>query len=250
MATELRIFAVPGIPEVTGGADLGQLIGDAIDRARLTIEPADVFVVAQKIVSKAEGAVVALADVNPSPLACEWASAHRREPAVIEVVLRESRRIVRMERGIIIAETHHGFICANAGVDSSNVPPGYVTTLPRDPDASALRLQTALTAQLRRPIATIISDTFGRPWREGVVNVALGVAGLRPLLDYRGQSDSFGRRLQTTVIAIADELASAAELVMGKTTQTPVVVVRGAGEWLGQGTGAMLRRHESIDLFR
>ena len=250
MASELRVFTVPGIPEVDLGVDLGALIGDAVVNAGLRIESGDVFVIAQKIVSKTEGAVVALKDVAPSPLASQWAAAHGRDAATTEVVLRESRRIVRMQRGIIISETQHGFVCANAGVDGSNVEPGYVTVLPRDPDVSAARLQSALSTRFGVPIATIVSDTFGRPWREGVVNVALGVAGLLPLLDYRGQRDTFGRALQTTVIAVADELAGAAELVMGKTKRAPVAIVRGAAEWAGQGSGAMLLRHPSTDLFR
>jgi coenzyme F420-0:L-glutamate ligase/coenzyme F420-1:gamma-L-glutamate ligase len=248
--TELRIISVPGLPEVAAGADLAELIGRALSACGLALEAGDVVVVAQKIVSKSEGAVVALADVEPSARAREWASAYGRDPAVIEVVLRESRRLVRMERGIIISETHQGFICANAGVDASNVPEGYVTILPRDPDASAARLQATLSARSGVAVAAIVSDTFGRPWRDGVVNVALGVAGLRPLLDYRGGRDPFGRLLQSTVIAIADEIAGAAELVMGKTAGTPVVVVRGAGEWAGDGTGAMLLRQPSMDLFR
>jgi coenzyme F420-0:L-glutamate ligase/coenzyme F420-1:gamma-L-glutamate ligase len=250
VATELHLFAVPGIPEVTRDADLARLIVEAIARAGLAIEAGDVFVVAQKIVSKAEGAVIRLDTVQPSAAAIEWARTGGRDPAVIEVVLRESRRVVRMDRGVIIAETRHGFICANAGVDASNVPQGWVTVLPADPDASAARLQAALTAALLRPVSTIISDTFGRPWREGVVNVALGVAGLTPLLDCRGESDAFGRPLQSTVIAVADEIASAAELVMGKTSGTPVVVVRGAARWLGQGTGRMLVRSPATDMFR
>src|SRR5258705_12930499 len=155
-----------------------------------------------------------------------------------------------MERGIIISETHHGFICANAGVDASNVPTGHVTVLPRDPDGSAMRLQQALSARVGCALGVIVSDTFGRPWREGVVNVALGVAGLRPLLDYRGARDRFGHLLHSTVIAVADEIAGAAELVMGKTIGMPVVVVRGAAEWIGDGTGAMLLRPPSTDLFR
>ena len=250
MPTELRIVSVPGLPEVEAGADLAELIGDALSACGFALETGDVVVVAQKIVSKAEGAVVALADVEPSTRARDWASAYGKDPAMIEVVLRESRRLVRMERGIIISETHQGFTCANAGVDGSNVREGYVTILPRDPDASAARLQAALTARSGLGVAVIVSDTFGRPWRDGVVNVALGVAGLRPLLDYRGGRDSFGRLLQSTVIAVADEIAGAAELVMGKTAGTPVVVVRGAGEWAGNGTGAMLLRPPSMDLFR
>ena len=250
MTTELHLFAVPGIPEVTRDADLARLIVEAIARAGLAIDAGDVFVVAQKVVSKAEGAAVRLDTVQPSAAAVEWASTSGRDPAVVEVVLRESRRVVRMDRGVIIAETRHGFICANAGVDASNVPQGWVTVLPADPDASAARLQAALTAALQRPVATIISDTFGRPWREGVVNVALGVAGLTPLLDCRGELDTFGRPLQSTVIAIADEIASAAELVMGKTSGNPVVVVRGVAGWLGQGNGRMLVRSPATDMFR
>jgi coenzyme F420-0:L-glutamate ligase/coenzyme F420-1:gamma-L-glutamate ligase len=207
-------------------------------------------VVAQKIVSKAEGAVVALADVRPSRLAAAWAAAHGRDPAVVEVVLAESRRIVRMDRGIIIAETRHGYICANAGVDASNVPPGYVTLLPRDPDDSAARLRADLARRWATPIGVVVSDTFGRPWREGVVNVALGVAGLSPLLDCRGTTDPFGRRLHTTVIAVADEIAGAAELVMGKTAGRPVAIVRGAPAPAGPGAGSDLLRDPSTDLFR
>src|SRR5207302_8067641 len=145
--------------------------------------------------SKAEGALVRLDDVVPSVLAEAWGRAHGKDPRVIEVIFRESRRIVRMDRGILITETHHGFVCANAGVDASNVATGFVSVLPRDPDASAERLRVALSEACGRPVATIISDTFGRPWREGVVNVALGVAGLRPLLDYRGCRDPYGRQL-------------------------------------------------------
>lgn len=249
MATELHLFAVPGIPEVTRDVDLAQIIGDAIVAARLTVEAGDVIVVAQKIVSKSEGALVPLADVVPSCVAIEWATAYGRDPRVVEVVLRESRRIVRMDRGIVISETRHGFICANAGVDASNVPLGFVTTLPRDPDASAARLHAALEKRFGR-VAVIVTDTFGRPWREGVVNVALGVAGLAPLLDCRGETDRFGRRLESTVIGIADEIAGAAELVMGKTSQTPVAIVHGAAEWLGHGTAKMLVREPSTDMFR
>jgi len=246
----ITVAAVPGIPEIASGDDLGTIVANALTEASRTTEDGDVFVVAQKIVSKAEGAIVALDDVTSSPRAEQWASTYGKDARVIEVILRESRRIVRMERGLIIAETHHGFVCANAGVDTSNVPPGFVTRLPRDPDASAARLRDALRDRLGCPVAVIISDSFGRPWREGVVNVALGVAGLRPLADYRGCTDAFGRRLETTVMAIADELASAAELVMRKTTGTPVAIVRGVAEWVGDGTGQMLVRDASRDLFQ
>jgi coenzyme F420-0:L-glutamate ligase/coenzyme F420-1:gamma-L-glutamate ligase len=253
--TELHIAALPGIPDIAPGADLAPLIAAAAARSGRSIEAGDVIVVAQKIVSKAEGALVRLDDVVPSPAAEEWASANERDPKVIEVVLRESKRIVRMERGVLIAETHHGFVCANAGVDASNVAQGYVTVLPRDPDASAERLRhdlwtATLSGSLGAPVGVIVSDTFGRPWREGVVNVALGVAGLRPLIDYRGCRDPYGRELHSTVIAVADELASAAEMVMCKTARTPVAVVRGAAEWLGEGSATQLVRAASRDLFR
>jgi coenzyme F420-0:L-glutamate ligase / coenzyme F420-1:gamma-L-glutamate ligase len=252
VATDLRVFTVPGLPEIGEGDDVGGAIAAAAARAGLALEDNDVVVVAQKIVSKAEGALVDLRTVTPSPLAASWAAAHRKDPAAIEVVLRESRRIVRMDRGILITETHHGFVCANAGVDASNVPPGFVTVLPRNPDASAARLRTALCVRLGVRVATIVTDTFGRPWREGVVNVALGGAGLRALEDCRGQSDGFGRRLQSTIINIADELSSAAAIVMGKSSGLPVAVVRGAAEWCDDstGAGATLLRPAAEDLFR
>jgi coenzyme F420-0:L-glutamate ligase / coenzyme F420-1:gamma-L-glutamate ligase len=250
VSADLHAFAVPGMAEVSPGDDLAALIADAILGTSRSIAAGDVVVVAQKIVSKAEGAIVQLTDVEPSSLARRWADTHGKDARIVEVVLRESRRVLRMERGIIIAETCHGFVCANAGVDASNVAAGFVTTLPRDPDASAVRLRDALSAAFDRPIAVIVSDTFGRAWREGAVNVALGVAGLQPLLDYRGRSDHHGRPLQTTVIAVADEIASVAELVTGKTCRTPVAIVRGAAEWAGEGSGAMLLRDASMDLFR
>jgi len=246
----ITVAAVAGVPEIVRGDDLAAIISSAARRSVRTIEDGDVFVVAQKIVSKAEGAIVELEQVAPSARAEQWAASFGKDARVVEVILRESRRIVRMERGLIIAETHHGFVCANAGVDTSNVPTGFVTLLPRDPDASAARLRDALIGVLDRSVAVIVSDSFGRPWREGVVDVALGVAGLRPLADYRGCSDAFGRRLESTVMAIADELASAAELVMRKTIGVPVAIVRGAAEWSGDGTGQMLVRDASRDLFR
>jgi coenzyme F420-0:L-glutamate ligase/coenzyme F420-1:gamma-L-glutamate ligase len=247
---ELHLFAVPGLPEVSAGDDLGALIARAVSRRGRRVETGDVFVVAQKIVSKAEGAVIRLDQIEPSGAAREWADANGKDPRVIEVILRESRRIVRMERGILIAETHHGFVCANAGVDASNVAPGSVTVLPKDPDASAERLRASLSARCGCAVGVIVSDTFGRAWREGVNNVALGVAGLQPLVDYRGGLDAFGRPLTSTVIALADELASAAEIVMGKTAATPVAIARGVAQWAGEGSGRALVRDPSRDLFR
>jgi len=246
----IQAFAIPGIPEIVRGDDLGTVIGDAVERAGVAPEDGDVIVVAQKIVSKAEGAVVALDQVTPRLAAVQWAQEWQKDAAIVEVVLQQAKRLVRMERGIVIAETAHGFVCANAGVDSSNVPPGTVTVLPRDPDASAQRIRVALSARFAAALSVIIADTFGRPWRDGVVNVALGVAGLRPLDDCRGRLDAFGRSLQSTVIAVGDEIASAAELVMGKTAGVPVAVVRGAAKWAGDGSGAALVRRPELDLFR
>jgi coenzyme F420-0:L-glutamate ligase/coenzyme F420-1:gamma-L-glutamate ligase len=247
---DLLLFAVPGIPDITPGADIGGLIAGAVFRSGRSVEPGDVIVVAQKIVSKAEGAIVRLDEVTPSTAATQWAADTGRDARLVEVILRESTRIVRMERGILIAETRHGFICANAGVDTSNVAPGFVSLLPRDPDASADRLRVALSRAFGSPVAVIVSDTFGRAWREGVINVALGVSGLRPLLDYRGSADSYGRPLTSTVIALADELAGAAEVVTRKSAGTPVAIARGAAEWVGEGNGRMLVRDASRDLFR
>jgi len=247
---DLHVFAVHGIPDVTRGADVAALIASAVAREGRRVEAGDVFVIAQKIVSKAEGAMVRLDDVTPSAMASQWAAANGKDARIVEVILRESRRIVRMDRGILISETRHVFVCANAGVDASNVPAGFVTLLPDDPDRSAERLRAALGATFGCPLAAIVSDTFGRAWREGVVNVALGVAGLQPLLDYRGTPDMYGRPLTSTTIALADELAGAAEIVTRKSASTPVAIVRGAAAWLGQGSGRMLIRDGSRDLFR
>jgi coenzyme F420-0:L-glutamate ligase/coenzyme F420-1:gamma-L-glutamate ligase len=253
LVTDLLVFAVPGIPEIGPAADLGRMIADAVRAATSpgrSIDPGDVFVVAQKIVSKAEGAVVRLDAVTPSALAIEWAAATGKDARVVEVVLAQSRRIVRMDRGVLITETHHGFVCANAGVDASNVASGWVTVLPGNPDASAERLREALSEEFSCLVGVIVADTFGRPWREGIVNVALGVAGLQPLVDYRGCLDSHGRRLESTVVALADEIAGAAEIVMGKTSRRPAAVVRGVSEWIGAGSAQMLVRDAARDLFR
>jgi len=247
---DLHIFGLPGIPEIASGTDLTAAIAEAAARASRGVQAGDVFVVAQKAVSKAEGAIVRLDEIVPTMDATEWAALTGKDARVVEVILRESRRIVRQERGLLISETRHGFVCANAGVDASNVPPGFVTVLPVDPDASAEKLRAGLTAAFGTPVAVIVSDTFGRAWREGVVNVALGVAGLQPLVDYRGSVDTYGRPLTSTVVALADELASAAEIVTGKTAGTPVAMVRGAAEWIGAGNGRMLVRDPSRDLFR
>lgn len=246
----IRILGLSGLPEIQPGDDLGALIVQAVSAPPVGIQERDIFVVAQKIVSKAEGRMVKLDSVEPSPQAQEWAAAQGKDARVLEVILRETRRIVRRERGILIVETRQGFICANAGVDASNVPEGTVTLLPEDPDRSARRLQAGLENAFGVRLAVIISDTFGRPWREGLVNVALGVAGLRPLLDYRGQKDVYGRPLKVTVVAVADELAAAAELAMGKTSRVPIAIIRGYAYEPAAGSGRNLLRPAEQDLFR
>ncbi len=250
MPTNIELIGVPGIPEVGDGDDVGALIGTALRKARIEVVDSDVLVVAQKIVSKAEGRVVRLNSVAPSPKATEWAVAYDKDPRVVEVVLRESKRIVRMERGVLISETEHGFVCANAGVDTSNVAEGTVTLLPKDPDASARSIRSRLEESFGVRLAVIVSDTFGRPWREGLVNVALGVSGIAPLIDYRGQKDSQGNALKVTVIAVADELASAAELVMKKSAGIPVAIIRGFDYEGREGTSLELIRPAGQDLFR
>jgi coenzyme F420-0:L-glutamate ligase/coenzyme F420-1:gamma-L-glutamate ligase len=244
----LEILPVQGIPEVRPGDDLPELITRA---AGESLRPGDVLVVTHKIVSKAEGRLVDLRAVEPSALAKGFAARYGRDPRQIEVILRESRRIVRMERGLIITETHHGFVCANAGVDASNVPgKDVICLLPVEPDASAARLREALAARAGVELAVIVSDSFGRAWREGIANVAIGVAGMQPLADYRGETDPHGFPLAASVLATADELAAAAELVMGKTAGIPVAVVRGYAYERAAGTGRALIMPPERDFFR
>lgn len=249
-APRIQVIGVPGMPEVREGDNVALLIGEALRTSEIGPVERDVFVVAQKIVSKAEGRIVKLDSVKPSPRAREWAEAYDKDPRVVEVVLRESKRIVRMEQGVLISETEHGFVCANAGVDTSNVGEGTVTLLPKDPDASARQIRSSLEKSFGIKLAVIVSDTFGRPWREGLVNVALGVSGIAPLVDYRGRRDSHGRPLKVTVMAIADELASAAELAMKKSAEIPVALIRGFDYEARDVSGRELIRSAEHDLFR
>jgi coenzyme F420-0:L-glutamate ligase / coenzyme F420-1:gamma-L-glutamate ligase len=244
----LEILPVEGIPEIRPGDDLPDLIARATGE---DLRAGDILVVTHKIVSKAEGRLVDLRAVEPSALAKGFAARYGRDPRQIEVVLRESRRVVRMDRGLIIAETHHGFVCANAGVDASNVPgDDTVCLLPVDPDASAKRLREALTARTGSDLAVIISDSFGRPWREGITNVAIGVAGMKPLADYRGRRDPYGYPLEASILAVADELAAAAELVMGKTEAIPAATIRNYPYKSAPGTASDLLMAPERDLFR
>ncbi|HKG23718.1 MAG TPA: coenzyme F420-0:L-glutamate ligase [Blastocatellia bacterium] len=246
----IEILAVENLPEIQEGDDLASLLARAVRASGLEVAERDVFVIAQKVISKAEGRVVRLGSIEPSDLALAWARDNDKDARMVEVVLRESRRIVRMERGVIICETRHGFICANAGVDASNTAEGTAVLLPLDPDLSARHIRAALIREFGVEVAVIISDTFGRPWREGIANVAIGLAGIAPLADYRGQNDSHGRELRVTIIAVADELASAAELVMKKSAGLPVAVIRGFDyEARDARIGEIIRAAER-DLFR
>ena len=248
---QITITAIKHIPEVRPGDDLSALILAGCAASGMPLQQGDILVVTQKVVSKAEGRVVDLRTVEPSDLARRYAQRWGKDPRHVEVVLRESARIVRMDRGLIISETHHGFVCANAGVDASNVPGTHmVTLLPADPDASAARIREGLARAAGLDIPVIISDSFGRPWRNGIINVAVGVAGLAPLKDYRGQRDEHGYLLQATVIAVADELASAAELVMGKVEAAPAAVIRGYPYDPAPGTARELIMEPQRDMFR
>ncbi|MEX1169601.1 MAG: coenzyme F420-0:L-glutamate ligase [Chloroflexota bacterium] len=249
------VITLGGIPEVRPGADLAKLIGDAIERTThvLPLTEQDVLIVTQKVVSKAEGAVVDLASVVPGERAVDFARRYDRDPRQVQVVLNEAVRVVRMENGVLITETTHGFVCANGGVDASNVGPdsgSVVTLLPRDPDASATRIRAAIGARFGVDVPVIVSDSFGRPWRWGIVDVAIGVAGLMPLDDLRGRPDADGRIMRSTVRAVADELASAAELAFGKTTGRPVAIVRGAVFERGDGSIREVVMPAANDLFR
>jgi len=251
VTSRIELVALDGIPEVRPGDDLGSLITDAVAAAGIDLVDADILVVTQKIVSKAEGRLVELASVEPSALATDWANRWNKDPRQVEVVLRESASIVRMgPGGLIISRTRHGLICANAGVDVSNVGGGDVASLlPEDPDASAQSVRATVRERTGAAPAVIISDSFGRPWRNGIVNVAIGSAGIEGLVDLRGQPDAAGREMKATILAVADELASAADLAGGKVEQRPVVVVRGY-EWRPseEGASALIMEPER-DLF-
>jgi coenzyme F420-0:L-glutamate ligase/coenzyme F420-1:gamma-L-glutamate ligase len=245
-----QILGVEGVPEVRPGDDVAGLVVDAAVRQGTPLEPGDILVVGQKIVSKAEGRVVRLSDVTPSAIALAMAVGLGREPRLLEVILRESRRVVRMDKTVVITETHHGWICANAGVDQSNTDADCVVLLPEDADRSARALRERIQRLTRVDVAVIVTDTFGRPWREGLTNVAIGTSGVAPLRSYLGETDPAGRPLTATILAVADELAGAAELVMGKLDRIPVAVVRGLRLPPGDDGSKALIRDPARDLFR
>jgi coenzyme F420-0:L-glutamate ligase/coenzyme F420-1:gamma-L-glutamate ligase len=245
-----EVIGIAGIGEVRPGDDVARLILDAAAKQGTPLATHDALVVGQKVVSKAEGRLLRLPDVEPSPATRRMAESLGRDPHLLEVILRESRRVVRMDKGVIITETHHGWICANAGVDQSNVDTDTVCLLPEDPDGSARALRERIHALTGAEVSVIIADTFGRPWREGLTNVAIGVAGMAVLRDYIGDLDSAGRPLQATILAVADELAGAAEIVMGKLDRIPAAIVRGLRLEPSDGGSKALLRDPARDLFR
>ena len=252
MPPEIRAIGIEGLPEVRAGDDLAAQIMDACAAQGTPLENGDVLVVTQKVVSKAEGRVMTLDDVEASPLAVAITEGHRRDPRHTEMILRESRRIVRMDRGVIISETYHGYICANAGIDASNIPgENAICLLPVDPDASAQGIRAAVSSRLGVDVAVLVSDTFGRPWRNGAVNVSIGVAGFNPVVSYVGEFDPHGNELHTTTIAVADELAATAELVTGKLLGVPVAIIRGYPyERMDDASSRAIVREGDKDLFR
>ncbi len=248
---EVRILPLAVAGEIQAGDSLSQKLLEAAKTSGIRFRDRDILVVKHKIVSKAEGALVELDSITPSATSRAWARTHGLDARVSELAIRESRRIVRKKQGVLITETRHGFVCANSGVDVSNVDGGRrALLLPCDPDRSAAKLRQELRRELGVEIAVIISDSFGRPWREGLTEVAIGVAGMRPLLDYRGQRDVYGYPLRVSVDAVADELACAAGLVCGKLAGVPAAVIRGFAYGKGAGSARELIRPAANDLFR
>jgi coenzyme F420-0:L-glutamate ligase / coenzyme F420-1:gamma-L-glutamate ligase len=247
----LELLGLDGLGEIRAGDSIGVLICDCCARQQISIQDNDILVVAQKIVSKAEGQLRSLAGVTPSARAFELGRELSKDPELVEFILGESRRIVRSGGRALIVETHHGFVCANAGVDQSNVGLQQITLLPKDPDRSASELRRTIYQRTGKRVAVILSDSFGRPWRLGTVDVAIGVAGMAPIKDERGVHDRYGYELKAAVAAVADELAAAAELVMGKRDNVPVVLVRGYDVQIKEdGSARELLRPEAEDLFR
>ncbi|MFY9903621.1 MAG: coenzyme F420-0:L-glutamate ligase [Terriglobales bacterium] len=248
---EIRILPIAVSGDIRAGESLSARLLAAARNARLSFEDGDILVVKHKIVSKAEGALVALHKIEPSKASRKWAHRYGLDARVSELALRESVRIVRRKRGVLITETKHGFVCANSGIDVSNVDGGkHAVLLPVNPDRSAARLRRELKKELGIEIAVIVTDSFGRPWREGLTEVAIGVAGMRPLVDYRGRRDAHGYSLHATIEAVADELACAAGLVCGKLAGTPACIIRGYAYQRGSGGARALIRSAKNDLFR
>jgi coenzyme F420-0:L-glutamate ligase/coenzyme F420-1:gamma-L-glutamate ligase len=250
-AHELRLIPIPLADEIRPGDSLADKLLEALRRRRLRLHPGDILIVKHKIVSKAEGRVVDLATIQPSEESIAWAKQYALDARVIELALRESRAVIRRKNGVLITETHHGFICANSGIDISNVNGGsHALLLPEDPDRSAANLRRALKRRTGLAIPVIITDSFGRPWREGLTEFAIGIAGIKPLRDDRGRRDPHGYKLKASVEAVADELACAAGLVCGKLNRAPACIVRGFRYESGPGSARDLLRPADTDLFR
>jgi coenzyme F420-0:L-glutamate ligase / coenzyme F420-1:gamma-L-glutamate ligase len=246
----IEVIPIQGIPEVKGGADLGELIEHAMKRQGISLNDGDVVVVKQKVVSKAEGRLVRLDQVIPSRKAKTLAKQQGKDPRLVELMLKESVRIVRVGHGVIITQTKHGFVCANSGIDQSNVGRGLVALLPADPDRSARNVRIGLEKITRRKIAVVVTDTFGRPWRRGQTDVAIGCSGMIPLKSFAGKRDKFGYELRVTEPAVADEIAGAAELAIGKLDGIPVAIVRGVEYTRGELPLRSIIMPPSLDLFR
>jgi len=253
---QITFTALPGIPDIQPGDDLAQVIEAAARQAAFPLQDGDVVAVAQKIVSKAEGRICKLAMVTPSAAALAWAERTGKDPRLVELILRESQQVLRARPGLLVVEHRLGFVCANAGVDHSNVCPGnegdaWALLLPEDPDASAGRIRQGLAARAGVAVAVLVIDSHGRAWRQGTVGVTIGVAGMNPISDLRGQRDRYGRTLRITEVGTADEIAAGASLLMGQAAEgTPVVIVRGASYQAGEGNLRQILRPRELDLFR
>lgn len=253
MKQDIILSALENIPEINKGTDLGLVIVNALKFKKITLQNQDIIVITQKIVSKAQGMCLSTKTIIPSPFAKTLAKNGNKDGAFYEAVLQESKRIVRQDKGILITQTHHGFTMANAGIDESNVSKGYITLLPKDPDGSANTIRKSILKHSKNKslhIAVIISDTWGRPWRNGQINVCIGSSGIETLIDYRGKIDTAGNTLAVSQIAIGDEIASAAELIMGKIDQIPVCIMRGYSYTPSLDGSKNLIRDQESDLFR
>jgi coenzyme F420-0:L-glutamate ligase/coenzyme F420-1:gamma-L-glutamate ligase len=247
---EIRLIPVQLADEIQLDDDILQKLAVALRHQKLVLANNDVVVIKHKIISKAEGQLIPLETIRPRRSAFSWAKRYGTDARIVELALRETKHIVRQKSGVLITETRHGFICANSGVDASNVDGGHsALLLPRDPDRSAAQLRSRIKKTYGVSVAVIVSDSFGRPWREGLTDVAIGVAGMKPLLDFRGRPDSHGYKLRATTEAVADELACAAGLICGKLNRTPVCVIRGFSYVPGKGSAQQLIRRKN-DLFR
>jgi coenzyme F420-0:L-glutamate ligase/coenzyme F420-1:gamma-L-glutamate ligase len=247
---KLEILPLEGIPEVKAGMDVAELVLSSARGSGISLDDGDVVVIKQKMVSKAEGRLVRLEGVRPGKRALNLAKAQNKDPRLVELILREADRVVRAGHGVIITETKQGFVCANSGIDRSNVKEGYAALLPLNPDLSARKIRTKLELATKRKLAVVVTDTFGRPWRKGQTDVAIGCSGIEPLYSYRGVTDGYGYELRVTEPAVVDELAGAAELVMGKLSGIPAAVVRGATFKRGEGGARSIRIEKNKDLFR